>query len=98
MGAWNLLSNHGQVLLCIAENPEARMREIAASVGITERTAHRIVAELVDGGYVAKERRGRRNVYRVRERVPLRDPLLRDRALTDLLAALGSERRSEPRD
>jgi predicted ArsR family transcriptional regulator len=87
---WRFLSNHAQVLLCIADDPGARLRDIAASVEITERTAHRIVDELVAAGYVSKQRQGRRNVYELQADLPLRDPLLRDRRLADLVALLAA--------
>src|SRR5690349_15156086 len=85
MGQWRFLSNHAQALLCIADDPDIRLRDIAASVGITERSAHRIVEQLVQGGYVSRARKGRRNHYEVRAHLPLQDPLLRDRKLADLL-------------
>jgi DNA-binding transcriptional ArsR family regulator len=91
MGEWRFLSNHALVLLCIGDDPGIRLRDIAASVGITERTTHRIVDELVEGGYVSRERRGRRNRYELEGHVPLRDPLLRDRKLADFLALLGRQ-------
>lgn len=89
MGEWRFLSNHAQVLLSVASDPDARLRDIAATVGITERAAHRIVDELVQGGYVSRKRVGRRNRYAVKPHLPLRDPLLRDRKLADLLELFG---------
>ena len=65
MSNWTFLSNHGQVLLCIAHDPVVRLREIGDQVGITERAAHRIVGELVDAGYLERERNGRRNRYTI---------------------------------
>jgi DNA-binding MarR family transcriptional regulator len=62
---WTFLTNHAQVLLCLAETPDIRLRDVAERVGITERATQRIVAELVDGGYVKTERIGRRNRYTV---------------------------------
>jgi DNA-binding MarR family transcriptional regulator len=62
---WTFLTNHAQVLLCLAETPDIRLRDVAARVGITERATQRIVAELVDAGYVTTTRVGRRNVYTV---------------------------------
>jgi MarR family len=85
---WRFLSNHAQVLLCVAGDPGIRLRDIAASVGITERAAQRIVNELVDDGYVSRERRGRRNQYEVQKHLPLRDPLVSERKLADLLTLL----------
>jgi DNA-binding IclR family transcriptional regulator len=62
---WTFLTNHAQVLLCVAETPDIRLREVAEHVGITERATQRILAELVDAGYVKIERVGRRNHYTV---------------------------------
>jgi len=72
---WTFLSNHGHVLICLAQNPEMRLRDIAIAVGITERAVIRIITELEDGGYVSKERIGRRNRYTVKADKPLRHPL-----------------------
>jgi hypothetical protein len=96
MGAWKFLSNHALVLLCIADDPGVRLRDIAGSVGITERATHRIVDELVEGGYVSRERRGRRNHYEVREDLALPDPLLEDRKLADLLMLLSASDDGQP--
>jgi predicted transcriptional regulator len=63
--SWTFLTNHAQVLLCIAAEPDIRLREVAERVGITERAAQRILAELVDAGYVKTERVGRRNRYEI---------------------------------
>jgi DNA-binding IclR family transcriptional regulator len=66
---WTFVTNHTQVLLCLAQNPEIRLREVAATVGITERAAQRILSDLVDSGYVERTRVGRRNRYAInRER------------------------------
>lgn len=62
---WTFLTNHAQVLLCLAENPDIRLRDVAEHIGITERATQRILAELVDAGYVKTERVGRRNRYTV---------------------------------
>lgn len=64
-GDWTFLSNHGHVLVCLARDPDVRMRDVAASVGITERAVQQIVRDLVDEAYVEKEKVGRRNRYRV---------------------------------
>lgn len=63
---WSFFTNHALVLFCIADEPDSRLREIGDTVGITERAAHRIVTELADAGYVARERIGRRNRYTIR--------------------------------
>jgi DNA-binding MarR family transcriptional regulator len=62
---WTFLTNHAQVLLCLAETPDIRLREVAETIGITERATQRILAELIDAGYVRSERVGRRNRYTV---------------------------------
>jgi DNA-binding IclR family transcriptional regulator len=85
MGQWSFLSNHAQALLCIADDPDVRLRDVATAVGITERAAHRIVNDLVEGGYLSRKREGRRNHYQVNSQVPLRAPLVRDRKVADLL-------------
>jgi hypothetical protein len=82
---WTLLSNHGMVLLCIAGEPTIRVRDIAGSVGITERAAQRIVGELIDGGYLSRRREGRRNVYEVHREAPLRHPAWGEREVRHLL-------------
>lgn len=93
MAEWKFLTNHAHVLLCVMHEPDIRLREIADAVGITERAAHRIIAELEDDGYISRERRGRRNLYRLHSDAimghpDLRSPLLGDRALGELLAPL----------
>ena len=85
---WDFLTNHAHVLVCIAADPGIRLREIATAVGITERAAHRILSELVDEGYVVRERQGRRNHYQVKTELPLRHPLAKEREVGDLLGVL----------
>jgi predicted ArsR family transcriptional regulator len=92
MASWTFLSTHGQVLLCIAEDPGIRLRDIGDQVGITERAAHRIVGELDQAGYISRERRGRRNHYTIAADMPLPDRLARDRSLGDLLQLLTARR------
>jgi len=87
-GAWDFLSHHAHVLICVAHDPGIRLRDIAAAVGITERAAHRILSELVDEGYVLRERHGRRNRYKVKPELPLRHPLVQEREVGDLLNVL----------
>jgi predicted transcriptional regulator len=88
MPNWTFLSNHGQVLLCIAHDPGVRLREIGGRVGITERAAHLIVGELVDAGYLERERKGRRNHYAITTHRGLPDPLARESSIGDLLNVL----------
>src|SRR3954470_6403561 len=80
MPQYQFLTNHAQVLLCVAHDPGIRLRDIAETVGVTERSAHRILSELVEDGYVDRERVGRRNVYKVKPELPLRHPLARTRS------------------
>jgi Winged helix-turn-helix DNA-binding len=90
MPKWTFLSNHGQVLLCIARDPDVRLREIGDQIGITERAAHRIVGELADAGYILRRRNGRRNRYTITSHLGLPDPLARDRSIGDLLSVLAA--------
>jgi len=92
MPNWTFLSNHGQVLLCIARDSDVRLREIGDQVGITERAVHRIVGELADAGYLRRERNGRRNRYTITSHLGLPDPLARDRSIGDLLSVLAAPR------
>ena len=75
MAGWTFMTNHSHVLLCIAEDPDVLLREVAARVGITERATQRIVAELEAAGYLSHVRVGRRNRYEVHPELPLRHPL-----------------------
>jgi DNA-binding IclR family transcriptional regulator len=85
---WKFLTNHAQVLVCIAGDPGVLLREISEQVGITERAAHRIVAELAASGYIKRERNGRRNQYTIQSGVALPDRLGRVKRVGDLLAIL----------
>jgi DNA-binding transcriptional ArsR family regulator len=85
---WDFLTNHAHVLTCVADDPGIRLRDIAASVGITERAAHKILSDLVEEGYVLREREGRRNRYQVVPELPLRHPLVQGREVGDLLEVL----------
>ena len=85
---WDFLTNHAHVLLCVANDPGIRLRDIAEAVGITERGAHRILTDLVEEGYVERERAGRRNRYNVRPELHLRHPLVQEREVGDLLGVL----------
>jgi DNA-binding transcriptional ArsR family regulator len=85
---WDFLTNHAHVLMCVADDPGIRLRDIAAAVGITERAAHRILSELVEAGYVLRAREGRRNRYQVVPDLPLPHPLVEGRQVGDLLQVL----------
>ena len=91
MSEWGFLSKHGYALLCIARDPNSRLIDIAASVGITERAAHALVSQLVEGGYLTKTKRGTRNQYEVQRDAPMRHPLVRHQTVGQLLDALGPE-------
>jgi hypothetical protein len=86
---WTFLTNHAHVLVCLAEEPDVRGRDIATRVGITERAAQAIVADLVADGYVTRVKMGRRNRYRVHPEAPLRHPLESDHNVGELLITLG---------
>ena len=88
MESWNFLTNHARVLLCIARDPGVRLREVAAGLGITERSAHAIVADLTAAGYVVKHKHGRRNHYQIQAHLPLPEPASPEPAIGDLLALL----------
>ena len=92
MPEWTFLSNHAQVLLCIAHDPGVRLRDIGDQVGITERAAHRIVSELDGAGYLTRERDGRRNRYTISRELPLPDRVARNRRIGDLLEILTAGR------
>lgn len=83
--SWTFLTNHSHVLLCLAQDPEARMRDVAERVGITERAVQRIVSELEAAGYVERSREGRRNHYQVNGALPLRHPVEGHRDLNALI-------------
>ena len=92
---WSFLTNHARVLICIAQDPGIRLREIGQACGITERAAHRIIAELIDAGYVSRRRIGRRNNYAIRSDLPVPDSLARNRRVGDLLAVLATTAAAE---
>jgi MarR family len=85
---WSFLTSHARVLLCIARDPGVRLRDIAASVGITERSAHGIVTDLAEAGYIVKQKNGCRNRYQVQAHLPLPEPTSRDRTVGEVLALL----------
>jgi hypothetical protein len=85
---WTFLTNHAQALLRIAHDPGMRLRDIAASLNITERSAFSIVTDLVDAGYVVKQKDGRRNRYQIQAHLPLPEPASRERTVGEFLALL----------
>ena len=88
MEGWSFLSKHGRVLLCIAHDPGVRLRDIAASVGITERSAYGIVTDLAAAGYAIKQKHGRRNRYQIQAHMPLPEPTRQQLAIGEVLALL----------
>ena len=82
------MTNHARVLLCIARDPGVRLRAIAASLGITERSAHGIVTDLATAGYVLKQKDGRRNRYQIQAHLPLPEPASQEPAIGEVLALL----------
>lgn len=96
---WRFVTNHTQVLLCIARDPDVRLRDVAEMVGITERAVQRIVADLVEAGFLQRERVGRRSRYMIDRGVEMRHPAQAGHDIGELLALLAldgsSERRSD---
>ena len=88
MASWTFLTYHGRVLLLVAHDPGVRLREIAASLDITERSAFGIMTDLVEAGYVVKEKNGRRNRYHVQAHLPLPEPDGRERTIGEILTLL----------
>src|SRR5262249_61390179 len=86
--SWRFLSNHTQVLLCTQRDPDVRFRDVAQMVGITERAAQRIVADLIESGYVESERIGRRNHYRVNLDTAMRHPAQAGHDIVELVRLL----------
>lgn len=85
---WTFLSNHAHVLVCLARDPDARLRDISEQVGITERAVHRIITELEDGGVITRQREGRRNHYEIDLGASMRHPMESARTVGSLLATL----------
>ncbi len=88
---WTFLTNHAHVLLCITANPQLKLREIAVKVGITERSVHGIVNDLMEAGFVEVERQGRCNVYRIHPEKALRHPLEAEHQVAELLRLVSLE-------
>lgn len=96
VGEWSFFTNHARVLICIAHDPGIRLRDLAGALDVTERSAYGIVADLVEAGYVVKDKDGRRNRYRVEAQLPLPESVGRERTIGEVLALLvdvGSRRR-----
>jgi len=93
MANLSFLTNHARVLMCIAHDPGARLRDIAASLGITERSAYGIVTDLAGAGYVIKQKDGRRNRYQIQADLPLPEAASQEPAIGEVLAVLAGRRR-----
>ena len=92
MADWTLFTSHGLVLVSVAKNPEKTAREIGDDVGLTERTAHKIIIDLEEAGYITRIKVGRQNKYRIHPNVPIKDEVT-DASLGELLAMLGWKRK-----
>ena len=88
MVSWTFLTSHARVLMLVAHDPGVRLRDIAASLGITERSAFSIITDLVEAGYVIKEKTGRRNRYHIQAHLPLPEPTSQERTVGEVLALL----------
>ena len=88
MADWTFFTNHAHVLVCIAADPGIRLRDVATRVGVTERAAQPIVADLVEAGYLQRARDGRRNRYKIRAELPLRHPVEQAHRVGEILAVL----------
>jgi hypothetical protein len=91
---WGFLTNHARVLLYIADDPGARLRDIAAGVGITERRAHGIITDLAGAGYVITQKDGRRNRYQVQADLPVPEPGTREPTVGEVVALFAAQRRT----
>lgn len=94
MADWGFLTNHARVLLHIAHDPDARLRDIAATLGITERRAHGIVTDLAEAGYVITHKDGRRNRYQIQAHLPVPGPGTREPAVGDVVALFAARHRT----
>ncbi len=97
MESWRFLTNHARVLLCIAQDPDLRLRDAAAALGITERSAYGIITDLTAAGYVVKQRNGRRNRYQIQADLPLPGPGSHAPAIGEVLALLSGDGMSRRR-
>lgn len=88
-GSWTFLTNHSHVLICLARDPEMRLRDVGAQVGITERAVQSIIRDLESAGYLERARVGRRNHYRLHLELPMRHPVEQMHNVSELLDALG---------
>lgn len=85
---WAFVTSHGAMLIEVARTPDATVRDLAERAQLTERQAHRVLGDLVEGGYVERERIGRRNRYRVNEAAPMRHPSFSSHRIGEMLEIL----------
>jgi len=95
-GTWTFVTNHTRVLLCLAQDADLRLRDVAETIGITERAAQRIVADLVEAGYLERQRVGRRNRYTLNRERAMRHSAQAGHEIGDLLDVLASEEQASP--
>jgi DNA-binding Lrp family transcriptional regulator len=98
MSNWTIFSNHGHVLFCLTRDPEARLRDVAADVGITERAVQKIVRDLQDGGMISITKSGRRNRYRIHKKQTLRHEIEASCKIRDLIKVVNKDPKIEPFD
>ena len=89
--SWTFITNHAQVLLALARNPDATVAELAEAAQITERSAYRVLADLQQSGYVRRRKVGRHNSYEINPSLPLRDPTVENELVTDLLGLIAGK-------
>ena len=94
---WSFLTNHARALVCIAHDPGVRLRDIATTLDITERSAYSIVADLTAGGYVVKDKDGRRNRYQIQPHLPLPEAITEERTIGEVLDVLVESEPARPR-
>jgi DNA-binding IclR family transcriptional regulator len=97
MAEWSFLTNHARALLYVAEDPGARLRDVAAKLDVTERTAYAVIVDLTDAGYIVKSKDGRRNRYEIQDHLPLRDSITRERTIGEVLDLLAARSDSTSR-
>lgn len=98
MNEWSFLTNHARVLVCITQNRSVRLRDIAATLGITERSASGIITDLAEAGYVVKDKDGRRNRYRVQTDLPLPEAVAQQLTIGEVLELLTASPHKNPSD
>src|SRR5947209_14895498 len=92
---WTFITNHAQVLLAVAQQPDVRVREIAAAADITERYAYQMLRDLQNAGYVERRREGRCNLYRINRDLAIGDPVVEEQSLRNLLRLIGTRESDE---